>query len=57
MGHYAPPRKILDFNSLHEVPFPGFPSHSADWVLASSIFSSDEALQISRLFHQGQFPW
>ena len=43
----------MDFNSGPKVRFSwGF------WILASSIlFSSDEALQIAGLFHQGQFPY
>ena len=41
----------MDFNSGPKVPFPwGF----GYWPVP---FSSDEALQIAVLFHQGQFPY
>ena len=41
----------MDFNSGSRVPFPW---GSGYWPVP---FSSDEALQIAGLFHQGQFPY
>ena len=41
----------MDFNSGPKVPFPW---GSGYWPVP---FSSDEALQIAGLFHQGQFPY
>ena len=41
----------MDFNSGPKVPFPWGSGH---WPVP---FSSDEALQIAGLFHQGQFPY
>ena len=41
----------MDFNSGPKVPFPWC---SGFWPVP---FSSDEALQIAGLFHQGQFPY
>ena len=41
----------MDFNYDPKVPFP---LGSGYWPVS---FSSDEALQIAGLFHQGQFPY
>ena len=41
----------MDFNSGSRVPFPW---GSGYWPVP---FSSDEALQIAGLFHQGRFPY
>ena len=49
-----PPPVLISRSPSMKSSFLGFlviPSH---W---SVLFSSDEALQISILFHQGQFPW
>ena len=43
---------MVDFNSGPKVPFPAW--GSGYWPVS---FSSDEALQIAGLFHQGQFPF
>ena len=50
---YAPQGNFLDFNTL-KTPFLGFwIIHTGYWPVP---FSLGEALQISGLFHQGQFP-
>ena len=45
---------LVDFNFGPKVPEVPFPWGSGYWPVP---FSSDEALQIAGLFHQGQFPY